>query len=154
MVNVKVTVRRKDRLFAKLRRLAPETQRELVQANRKSAYEMASTAKGFAPVKTGKLRDSIEVTPPGAVPPSYSQGAAQVPPGAFMVTAGNSQVRYPHLVEYGTHAHAQAGMFEGTTHPGNPPQPFFWPAYRLLRKRMRSRASRAITKAVKKVAGK
>lgn len=147
-----MTVRRKDALFRKLNRLAPEAEKELSLAGQKSAEEMVSLARSFAPTRTGDLKESIVATPPGGTPPDHSQGARTVPPGAYMVTAGNNKVRYPHLVEHGTPPHPQGGMFKGTTHPGTPRQPFFWPAYRIIAKRHKSRASRAINKAAKKVA--
>lgn len=52
------------------------------------------------------------------------------------MTAGNKDVRYAHLVEYGTQE-AQA-------------QPYFWPAFRLLRKKITARIKRAASTAVKK----
>ncbi len=108
-----------------------------VAALQKDADELVSAMKGLATVKTGALRDSIVATPPGGTTPSYSQpgGSRVAGPTEFIVTAGNTNVRYAHLVEYGSvHGHAQ---------------PFFWPAYRLLKKRMRSRVKRAISKAAK-----
>jgi HK97 gp10 family phage protein len=53
-----------------------------------------------------------------------------------IVTVGNTDVRYPHLVEYGT--------------SDTPAQPFFWPGFRLTRKRAANRIKRAISTAVKK----
>jgi hypothetical protein len=52
-----------------------------------------------------------------------------------MITAGNRAVRYAHLVEYGT---AEA-----------PAQPYFWPSYRLFKKRIASRVKRAVRKSVR-----
>ena len=51
------------------------------------------------------------------------------------ITAGNSDVRYPHLQEYGT-----------TFHPA---QPFFFPAYRLHKKKVLAAIKRGIGKAIK-----
>jgi HK97 gp10 family phage protein len=86
---------------------------------------------------TGALIDSIAVTGPGETTPPYSQpgGSKVVPENAVAVTVGNTDVRYPHLVEYGT----------TKTHA----QPFFWPAFRLYRKRITRRINRAINKAIK-----
>lgn len=86
---------------------------------------------------TGELIDSIQMTPAGQSTPPYSQpgGSRIVPENAVVVTVGNSDVRYPHLVEYGT---AEA-----------PAQPFFWPAYRLLKTRIKRRTARGIRKAVR-----
>lgn len=102
-----------------------------------SAYEIADMAEQLAPEDTGDLKGSIAVTGPGQQTPPYSQpgGAHTVPENAAAITAGNSDVRYPHLLEYGTSHH--------------PAQPFFWPAYRMLKKRSASRIKRAMTKAVK-----
>ena len=145
----KITFRKKDKLLDSIRRLAPAAEKELTAAAQKSAGEMVSLARSFVPVKTGALRDSIVATPPGGSAPGYSQGGRLVPKGAYAITAGNAAVRYPHLVEYGTAAHLNAGQFAGSEHPGTSAQPFFWPAYRLTRKRHQSRASRALTKSVK-----
>lgn len=102
---------------------------------------MAEAMRRFAPRKTGALIDSIEVTGPGGTTPAYSQpgGSRAVPENAVALTAGNTKVRYAHLVEYGTaKAHAQ---------------PFFWPAYRLFKLRAKRRISRAIGKAVRETKG-
>jgi HK97 gp10 family phage protein len=102
-----------------------------------SATEIADGMKALAPRDTGALVESITVTPPGGTTPAYSQpgGSRQVLGNQVAITAGNSAVRYAHLVEYGTEsAHAQ---------------PFFWPAYRLYRARATRRIKRAISKAVK-----
>lgn len=155
-MSVKVTVRNKDKLLRKLGQLAPATQKNLAEANRQTADEMVALARNFAPSRTGALRESIVATPPGGTPPAHSQGAGAgvVPEGAYAVSAGNSKVRYARLVEYGTSPHDNEGRFKGTQNPGARRQPFFWTAYRLIRKKMRSRASRSINKAVKEVAAK
>lgn len=149
---VTVTVRNKDRLFAKLRKLAPSADKELTKVNGAAAEEMASLARRLVPVKTGKLRESIVVTPPGGTPPAHSQGRGlTVPQGAYMVTAGGTKVRYAALVEFGTRPHVNAGEFAGSQNPGSPAQPYFFPAYRLVRKKQKARATRAINKSVKAV---
>lgn len=114
----------------------------VLPALKKSGEELAAAQKGLAPVDTGALRDSIEVTLPGQSTPPYSQpgGSRVADETQVLVTAGNSDVRYAHLVEYGT-AEAEA-------------QPFFWPAFRLLRKRLQNRINRAAKKAVKEAWGK
>lgn len=91
---------------------------------------------------TGELIKSITVTPAGQSTPPYSQpgGSTVVPEGAAMITVGNADVRYPHLIEYGW-SKAQA-------------QPFFWPAVRANKKRALSRLNRAIRKAIKADWGK
>jgi HK97 gp10 family phage protein len=108
----------------------------------KAAEELAGAMKSAAPVDKGDLRDSIEVTPPGQSTPPYSQPGGSRIAGAteVLVTAGNEDVRYAHLQEYGS-IHNEA-------------QPFFWPIYRLLKKREANRIKRAIGKAVRDGWGK
>lgn len=105
----------------------------------KSGHELAAAQKALAETSrdTGALIDSIAVTMPGQSPPAYSQpgGSRVAGDTEVIVTAGNSDVRYAHLVEYGT-SEADA-------------QPFFWPAFRLTRKRLQNRINRAAKKAVK-----
>ena len=116
---------------------ARKTPREIiVPAILKSAEELAAAQRALAPVDTGALRDSITVTAPGQSTPPYSMegGLRMANPTEAIVTAGNSKVRYAHLVEYGTknsEAHS-----------------FFWSAYRLLRARLKNRVNRTAKKAV------
>lgn len=151
-----VKVLRKRQLLKKLGALHPALFEAIEKANHQAADEMVEFAQAFVPTKTGKLRDSIVATPPGQVPPSYSQGSghAPVPEGAYAVSAGNTAVRYAHLVEFGTKPHVNAGMFAGTQNPGTPPRPFFWPAYRMIRKKHRGRCGRALGRTVKAIAAK
>jgi len=108
----------------------------------KSATETVDTMKRLAPEDEGDLKNSIAVTPGGQSTPPYSQpgGSMVVEENAVAITVGNSDVRYGHLVEYGT-GKARA-------------QPFFWPAFRLTRKRNTNRIKRAIGKAVRENWGK
>lgn len=102
-----------------------------------SANELADAQRHLAPEDTGALKDSITVTGPGQMTPPYSQPGGERVAGdhEVIVTVGDHDTRYPHLVEYGT-AHTEA-------------QPYFWPALRLLRKRLQQRIDRAGRKAVK-----
>ena len=103
----------------------------------KSGAELQQAMQTLAPVDSGALRESIAVTPPGHQTPAYSQpgGSRVARENEVLITAGNTDVRYPHLVEYGTTA--------------APAHPFFWPAFRLLRARLQRRTKRAISKAVR-----
>jgi len=121
----------------------PKAVKEAVEpALKKSGEEMAAGMKALAPVDTGALRDSIAVTMPGQSTPAYSQpgGSRIAGENEVLVTVGDHEVRYPHLVEYGT---ADA-----------PAQPFFWPAFRLNRQRAANRIKRAVAKAVRDEWGK
>ena len=125
------------RLQARLE-ATPKKVRDAVQpALLTSGNELAGRMRQLAPHDTYDLIRSIEVTTGGNSTPAYSQpgGSTLVPENAVAVTVGNAAVRYAHLVEYGT-AHA-------------PAQPFFWIAYRLLKKRIQNRLKRSISKAVR-----
>lgn len=102
-----------------------------------SGNELVQRMRALAPEDTGALKQSLTATPPGGTTPPYSQpGGSQVAgENEVLVTAGNQDVRYPHLVEYGT-AHA-------------PAQAYFWPAYRLSKKRIAGRVKRAMRKAIR-----
>jgi HK97 gp10 family phage protein len=144
---------------AGLRRLRQKMTRDIPQKAKSAAKlavvqgatEIANLQQNLAPYDDGALHDSIVVTPPGGTTPPYSQpGGSQVArEGQAIITAGNTDVRYAHLVEYGTAPHLAGGMFEGAEHPGTTAQPFFFPAWRALRTRAKSRITRAISKAIK-----
>jgi HK97 gp10 family phage protein len=106
---------------------------ELEQAGR----DIAITMRVLAPRDTGALEDNIEVTYPGQSTPPYSQpgGSRTAKDSEVLITAGNADVRYPHLVEYGT-SDTEA-------------QPFFWPGWRLHRKKTRDRIARRFRKELK-----
>ncbi|MCS0460338.1 MULTISPECIES: HK97-gp10 family putative phage morphogenesis protein [Rhizobium] len=122
--------------FDRIRRAPREA---VLPALLKSGEELAHHQKALAETSrdTGALIDSIHVTMPGQSTPAYSQpgGARLAGETEVIVTAGNADVRYAHLVEYGTN--------------DTEAQPFFWPALRLLRKRLQNRINRAAKKAVK-----
>ncbi|HQS46924.1 MAG TPA: HK97 gp10 family phage protein [Xanthobacteraceae bacterium] len=113
---------------------------EVQPALLKAGNRMADTMRQLAEPSrdSGDLIDSITVTPGGQTTPPYSQpgGEHVVPENQVAITAGNSKVRYPHLVEYGTK--------KTRAHP------FFWPAFRLERKKALASIKRAISKAVRK----
>jgi HK97 gp10 family phage protein len=164
-----------DSLKKKLRKLPQETRTTIRAAIEQSASELVEMQKRLAPKKTGALRDSIVATMGDGSTPKYaafqkrgggkrrSSSVAGDPDLSVRVTAGNSAVRYAHLVEFGTEPHeikakrakalGKDGQF-GTKveHPGASAHPYFFPAYRALKKRMKSRISRATNKAAKAVA--
>lgn len=126
-----------DKLNARLAAIPQGVKDALQPALAQSGDELKDRIQGLAPVETGALRDSVAVTTAGNTTPPYSQpgGSMVVPENAVVVTVGNSEVRYPHLVEYGTHDTAA--------------QPYFWPAWRLSRNRIKNRLTRAIRKAIR-----
>lgn len=129
------------RIFAKLDTIPEAIRQQIKPELLKGAEEIASLQRGFAAASrdTGALIDSITVTAPGEQTPPYSQpgGSHTVPEGAVMITAGNSDVRYAHLVEFGTSK--------------TDAQPFFWPGYMLGRQRAVNRINRAGRKIIRSV---
>ena len=126
-----------DRLKRRLDAIPRAVKAAVVPALAKSGQDLATMQRVLAPRDSGALQDSITVTLPGETTPPYSQpgDSRTAKENEVLVTVGNTDVRYPHLVEYGT-ATAAA-------------QPYFWPAYRLMRKKMANRIKRAISKAVR-----
>lgn len=134
-----------EELRRKFARLTPAVEAEIQASLEKSGEEMVSLARALAPVDDGDLRDSIVMTTPGNLTPIYGGGGQQkVGPLGVRITAGDYLVRYAAIVEFGRKATATAAAMAA--------RPFFWPAYRLLRRRIRSRTARAITSAIKKAA--
>jgi HK97 gp10 family phage protein len=127
-----------SRLQRKLKALPEAVIAELRPAMEQGAAEIVSLAKSLVPVESGELRDSIGWTWGAA--PEGSMVLGQVGRGNLRITvyAGNSQAFYARWVEFGT---SQAGA-----------RPFFYPAYRAVRKRVKGRVTRAITKSAKRVA--
>lgn len=146
-----------DRLKAKLAAMPKAAKEEVRKAIAQSADEIVQTQKRLAPVEDGDLQMSITWRWGDEKRVAYSQTMGIVSGGhelSAAITAGNTKVRYAHLVEFGTAAHVNGGKFKGSRHPGTAKQPFFYPGYRFGKKRAKSRISRALTKAAKKVAGK
>lgn len=104
-------------------------------ALRKAAEPMRDKAKELAPVRTGKLRDSIIIGSKlngrqmrSLKKLSKDQRAAVelfIGPSYLKGDAG----RHGHLVEFGTAPHVLGGVFAGSMHPGSAPRPFMRPAW-------------------------
>lgn len=130
----------------KLRALPEAVLRELKDQNGKNSAELVETMKGFA------ARDSKS----GALVGSIEDEAAQSPSGvARRVKAGGERTRKPvrkskkgNAPEYD---YALANEY-GTEDMAA--QPFFWPAWRLKRRRFKSRMSRAGKRGIQKALAK
>jgi hypothetical protein len=149
-----MTIRGLDKLNRKLKQLPAAAEKRIKEAMGQGADEIVALMKSLVAVDSGELRDSIGWTWGDA--PKYSQKIATVKSadGKLIITiyAGNSKVRYAHLVEFATKAHENGGLYAGTQHPGTKAQPFFFVSYRALRRRTKSRITRAINKSAKEVA--
>lgn len=152
-------LKNKRKLLRRMARMPVEARKEIRKALETSAEEMADVAKRFAPRESGALARSIDYTF-GAYKAANANvravggyGGLQDKDLTVTIHAGDSVAWYAALVEYGTPPHAQPNNPRiGYHHPGASPQPFFMPAYRLIKKRVRSRISRAINRAAKKAA--
>ena len=126
-----------ERLQKKLRRLPEQAKTDIRKALNQSADEMVDTARSLAPREDGTLQNSIQ----------KEDGRHEL--AIDVVAGGNAtthEVRNGSGVEYD---YALAQEF-GTSKMK--PTPFFFPAYRVVRKRIKGRVSRATTKAAKQVA--
>lgn len=143
-----------DRLNKKLKKLPPAAEKRIKEAMETGANEIVALMKSLVAVDSGDLRDSIGWT--WGERPKYSQAIATVKSSsgklALTIYAGNSKVRYAHLVEFGSAPHINGGQFAGTQHPGTTARPYFFVSWRALRRRTKSRITRAITKSAKEVA--
>ena len=155
-MSVRITTK-KDALFAALKRTVPGIEAELKKALIDTGEEITAAQKRFVPVRSGKLRDSItwywNDRRNQRIKYSQTFGTAIRPAASglgIVVSVGNTKVRYAHLVEFGTKPHKQGGRFKGTMHPGTTPRPFFFPGYRLVKRRIKPRLTRAMTRAIKK----
>ena len=133
----------RDKLKAKLMAIPKVARAEIRKALEKSAAEIAATQQSFAPFVSGALRASIGYTfgnyrPDNANVRGVASGVVGDPDLSVTIHAGDATAWYAAFVEFGT-VRTRA-------------QPFFFPAWRLGRRRARNRISRAITKAAKQVA--
>lgn len=130
-------------LRSKLRALPDAVKDEIKAALAQSAEEIADMARRLAPRgDTGNLAASIGWTfgkaPKGSM--VLAEGDSDELDLRVIVYAGNDKAFYARWQEFGTVKMAA--------------NPFFFPAYRSQRRRVRSRITRATRKAAKKVAGK
>ncbi len=130
------------KLRKKLEALVAVGRDEIRRAMETSADEIVALAKNLVPVDKGDLKDSIGWTWGKAPKGAMTLGKVQTNEvdSGFTITifAGNSEAYYARWVEFGTQKMAA--------------QPYFYPSYRALRRRSKSRVTRAVTKAIKKVA--
>ncbi|MBN9243940.1 MAG: HK97 gp10 family phage protein [Mesorhizobium sp.] len=160
-----------NKLKRKLRALPAIAREEIHGALQQSAVEMVEAARNFAPVKSGDLRNSIGYTFGKYSPENSNVRGVGVaanklndPDLTVTIHAGDAKAFYAAFVEFGTAAHTikpkrPGGLLNifGRTitkveHPGAAARPFFFPAWRLVKKKAKGRISRATNKAAKKVA--
>lgn len=126
------------RFLKAMQALPVQVRKELKTAIQKSANELADAQRRLAPVDDGELKKSIKVE----YGTRKGRGGATVagdPELTATVSAGDKDAFYAPFVEF------------GTSQPGSKAQPFFFPTYRALKKRIKGRLTRAMRKGLKNV---
>lgn len=137
-----------NRLNRKLRELPKAANDAIKPVMEQVANSVVATAKSLAPVRTGKLRDSIGWTWGEAPVGTMVIGKVKDRKSgnlAITIFAGGNRAFWARWVEFGT----SSGGFGGN---GSPAQPFFYPAWRAHRRSAKGKITRAINKSAKKVA--
>lgn len=136
-----------DKLNRKFTALPDAMQKEIRLAQETGAEEMAGMARRLVPVDSGALQRSIDWgygDPPSGSIGSGTKRKGQAAVGVasavdrISIWAGDTVAYYARWVEFGT--------------AKQPAQPFFYPSFRALRKRMKSRNTRAMNKVAKRIA--
>lgn len=106
-------------------------------AMEKGAQELVEMMKRLAPVRSGDLRDSIgwnwNAAPEGSV--VIAESSPDSRGLKIVVYAGDEVAFYARFIEFGTKS--------------APAHPYFFPAYRAMRKRIKSRITREMKKAIR-----
>ena len=140
----------------------PNTVRKAArEALEQGAQELVELIRALAPVDDGFLLASIGWTwgdPPKGAIALDEVSSAEDPSMRIVVYAGSELAFYARWVEFGTQPHALSRnasvergkrQDQGGWHPGAAAHPFFWPAYRTLRRRIKSRITRKINQAIR-----
>ena len=155
-------ITRKAEFLGRLAALPDAMKQEVRKAIVTSAEEMVSLAKRFAPddPSTGApdLKSSITYRLNGSFDESDVSSVANARAAKFedgllaVVSAGDEHT----LVTNGEGGRFQNARLQefGTKGGQMPAHPFFYPAYRLTKKRYRSRVQRAVNKGARKAFGK
>ena len=129
-------------LQRKLKRLPELAREEIAKAMEQGANEIVALAKSLVAVDEGDLRNSIGWTwgdaPDGAMVIGTVRGGRGAGNLRITIFAGNDEVFWGRWQEFGTQK--------------MPAHPFFFVSYRALRKRSKSRITRAINKSAKRAA--
>jgi HK97 gp10 family phage protein len=138
-------------LKAKLIMMKQETMHSVRPAMEMAAQEIVDMMKRLVPIQHGDLQDSIGWTW-GNAPKRSISFSKNIAGNKITIFAGNEVAFYARWIEFGTAPHINEGRFQGTEHPGTPPRPFFYPAFRALRKKAKLTMAKAIRQAVRQIA--
>lgn len=116
--------------------LKKEVRIECLTGTAEQAEDMANTMRAVVPVDKGVLKASIRIEPgkfPGQV---YIKAGGPTTTKQVRQGSGSATYDYALAQEFGTAEHGA--------------QPFFWPSYRLKKKRARRAIKSRVTRAIKK----
>lgn len=148
-----ITRQSSEAIARRLAALPREIVAKVQPAITKSVAEVAADATTLAQAsrRSGELLESIEATGPNQTTPAYATegGRRTAHELQGFVTAGDTDARHGHLVEFGTEERQRKdGASTGTM----PAIPFLLPAWRLNRARVQRRINTAINRAVREAA--
>lgn len=158
-----------DRFKRKLAAMPVVARQEIHSALQASAEEITDLMKRSAPVRSGALKRSIDYTfgqytPDNANVRGVTGGGRGGHDLSVTIHAGDEVAYYAAFVEFGTQGHRikadrapalhlYGDVFkEEVDHPGASARPFFYPSWRIGKKKAKSRITRATNNAAKKVA--
>ncbi len=122
-------------------------------ALRQNGEEAKRIIRNDAPRDDGELEDSVNWTygdPPSGVMGSGRNKVNNIPDRLrISIYAGGKKAPHAHLVHNGT---AERSTESGASRGVMPPQPFFWPNIRSLRRRMKARITRKANREIKRAA--
>lgn len=146
-------------LKRKLAALPKETRSEIKKALTESAEEIVAFQKRLVPAQSGDLRNSIGFTfgkyraENANVRGISSSSGAEDDDLSVTIHAGDGKAFYAAWVEFGTAPHEQPNNPRiGFHHRGANARPFFFPAYRALKRKIKGKVTRATRKAARKAA--
>lgn len=113
------------------RELPGNVKQALREALHQGADELVAMQKSLVPVDEGALRDSIRKVVDNSGRDVKGDEGLRV----YVIAGGSREGEHATWVEFGT--------------KNTPAQPFFWPSYRFLRRRIRGRVGRAGGKAIR-----
>jgi HK97 gp10 family phage protein len=150
-----MSLQNRDRLLKKLAAIQAAPRAAMKEALRQNAAEITAMQKRLAPVVSGDLRNSIGFTfgtyrAANANVRGVSGGGGGDPDLSVTIHAGDARAFYAAMLEFGASGPwTIGGRFAGATHPGFSAEPFFYPAWRALRRRSKSRLTRAMRKSIR-----
>ena len=141
----------KEKAFRQLSKVVPAVEDALPKSMETGASEVAALARQYAPKVTGEYADSIiaknvedkKGLPVWGVFASWIWRFIE-----FGTQAGRYKVRVGSR-KSDKKQHKTHGRYSYRTHPGNPAHPHLWPAYRVVKRRVTSRITRTMNKAIK-----